>query len=190
MYIEKGFSLVEVLVSSLMIMLGVTGYVTLQSEYVIADRNLNLRYLAMQLAEDKLNDLSYYEQLISQANKRAYKDIESNAGGNIVAGVKSIRLSNNASDVHLFELDWIVSDLFYVDSNFDDIADLWVSKGEQFFPKVEPLVSDLKKVNIKVKWLELGGSPQQIILNSYIAPIPVHNSFKVLFKENSIDAVP
>ncbi len=57
MYKKYGFSLIEVCIASLLIMLVVTGYVTLQSEYVVADANINLRSLAMNRAQEKLTTL-------------------------------------------------------------------------------------------------------------------------------------
>ncbi|MCF2948341.1 prepilin-type N-terminal cleavage/methylation domain-containing protein [Paraglaciecola aquimarina] len=189
MNISKGFSLVEVLVASLIIMLGVTGYVTLQAEYVVADRNINLRNLALQLAVDKLNDLSFYQLLISLNSVPAYNQIISDGGGRISAGTKKIQLSNNA-DSHDFELHWQITDLFYIDSNFDQSADLWVTQGHPLFPKLAPSVSDLKKVDIKVEWLDLNAETQVINVNSYIAPLPAHNSYQTFFRENSVNAKP
>ncbi len=63
MYKKNGFSLIEVVVASLLIMLGVTGYATLQTEYVVADAKIKLRTLALHLAQEKLTDLAYFQQL-------------------------------------------------------------------------------------------------------------------------------
>jgi hypothetical protein len=38
-------------------MFGVTGYVTLQSEYVVADAKINLHTVALHLAQEKFTDL-------------------------------------------------------------------------------------------------------------------------------------
>ena len=65
----NGFTLIEVSVASLIIMLGVTGYVTLQSEYVVADAKINLRGLALQLAQEKLTDLAFFQQLSHKSLK-------------------------------------------------------------------------------------------------------------------------
>lgn len=180
----------EVLVASLIIMVGVTGYVTLQTEYVVADRHLNLRRLAMQLAEEKLNDLSFYEQLIASKSGRTYKGITNNNGGNITAGPRLIPLSNNTGDTHQFEISWQVTDLYYVDSDFDQIADLWVTKGHSLFPKLLPNFSHLKMVVVEVKWLDLDGIVQKIVINSYIPPLPPSNSFHILYRESSANTLP
>ena len=63
MYTENGFSLIEVSIASLLIMFGVTGYVTLQSEYVVADAKINLHTVALHLAQEKFTDLVYFQQL-------------------------------------------------------------------------------------------------------------------------------
>ena len=89
---QHGFSLIEVAVASLLIMLGVTGYVTLQSEYVVADAKINLRAMALLLAEEKLADLAYFQQLNHAEGVISYQNIATNLGGSIPAGEQTRRL--------------------------------------------------------------------------------------------------
>ncbi|WP_158967092.1 prepilin-type N-terminal cleavage/methylation domain-containing protein [Paraglaciecola sp. L3A3] len=187
---NQGFSLVEVLVASLIIMLGVTGYVTLQTEYVVADRNLNLRNIATQLADDKIQDLVYFQQLLPVAGKRVYNNIKSNLGGNIPAGVTSVQLSLEKADVHSFELYWTVADLYYIDSDFDGVADIWVKVGDSLMPSVLPLYADIKMVSVNILWTDIEGQPQKLALSTNIAPIQQSNSFQVMHRESSVNSLP
>ena len=57
----RGFSLIEVLIASLVIMLGVTGVVTLQSAYMRNDAQSGYRHTALQLAQNKVDDLRQFE---------------------------------------------------------------------------------------------------------------------------------
>jgi prepilin-type N-terminal cleavage/methylation domain-containing protein len=190
MQTKHGFTLIEVLVASLVIMLGVTGYTTLQSQYVLADNELNLRYLAMQLAQQKVDDLAYFEHLDPQPSKFAYADIQSNQGGTIVAGPVNIQLSINITNTHLFHINWQVVDLFYVDTDADMQADRWVKFGEPFYPKLIPRVADLKTANIEVSWLNNKGETKNIGLLTHIAPILPSNSFQTKYRTTSVSASP
>lgn len=187
---KKGFTLIEVLVASLIIMLGVTGYVTLQSQYVLADNELNLRYLAMQIAQQKVDDLAYFEHLDPEPGKFAYADIQSNQGGQISAGPVYIQLSINITNTHLFYINWQVVDLFYVDTDGDTQADSWVKFGDPFYPKLIPRVSDLKTASIEVSWLNNKGVAKKIGVLSHIAPILPSNSFQTRYRTTNASANP
>lgn len=186
----QGFSLIEVLVASLLIMLGVTGYVSLQTEYVVADKNLNLHYGAIQLAQQKVEDLLLYQELYISEGKYAYQDISSNAGGSITAGIKTVRMSKNASDTHKYMLTWQVVDWFYVDSDFDQISDAWVSTGHKLFPSKKSNLADAKSVKVQISWDNTEGQAQSISINSYIVSISPSASFHAKYRALSANSVP
>ena len=165
--LSRGFSLVEVLVASLMIMLGVTGFVTLQSEFVRADSQLNLRNVALRLAQEKLDDLS----LLSQQSHAQYRLIDTNQGGAVQSGAMAVVLGNNQQNQHAFNLSWDVTPWYFVDSDNDNVADLWVTAGH-------PLLllsggaqhSAQKEVSVKVDWLDNQGNIQLVRLNGLLTP--------------------
>jgi hypothetical protein len=189
MYKEKGFSLIEVSIASLIIMLGVTGYVTLQSEYVVADTKLNLRSLAVHLAQEKLSDLAYFQQLSHLEGVGSYQDIATNLGGNIPAGERDVILSSELN-MQTFDTQWQVEDLYYVDTNFDGVADSWVKEGEAFFPVDLPRNVNLKNIHIIVTWLDINGDSKQIDMFGSIAPIAQSQSFQTKYRSSSSLAAP
>ncbi|MGS2720298.1 type IV pilus modification PilV family protein [Paraglaciecola aestuariivivens] len=184
-----GFTLIEVLVASMLIMLGVTGYVSLQSEYVLADDKLNLRSRAWQLAEQKLDDLTLFTQLSKDSGELAYASITNNSGGTIPAGEKLVRLSSK-QHTQAYVLKWTVIDLYYVDSNFDGVADSWIQVGDPLFPSSPPLFADLKSVAITVDWLDTQGNSKSISLMGRLAPMAISQSAQVTHLSASTFAQP
>jgi hypothetical protein len=189
MYKKNGFSLIEVLVASLLIMLGVTGYVTLQSEYVVANAKINLRVLALNLAQEKLIDLAYFQQLSDSKGSVSYQDIVTNLGGSIPAGERDIVLSSKLN-VQTYDIQWQVKNVYYVDTNFDDVADSWVKVGEPFFPINLPRYADLKNVQIIVTWIDINGLSKQLEMFGSIAPIAQSQSFQAKYRSSSTLATP
>ncbi|WP_289027955.1 prepilin-type N-terminal cleavage/methylation domain-containing protein [uncultured Paraglaciecola sp.] len=189
MFNQKGFSLVEVLVASLVIVIGVTGYVTLQSQYVVANSNLSLRSIAVRLAADKLSDLQFFEQL--DGSSFSYAIIGDNTGGSIPFGDRDIILSaNNVAQTHSFTISWLVSEYFYIDSDFDGLCDLWVKSGDLGYPDPEPQYSDMKSINVTIEWTDLGGSQKIFLLSGVVIPIAMGNSFQALYRASSSTSVP
>ena len=184
----NGFTLIEVSVASLIIMLGVTGYVTLQSEYVVADAKINLRGLALQLAQEKLTDLAFFQQLNHESGVQSYENIATNLGGSIPAGERDIILSSE-SNLQTYDTQWQVEDMYYVDTGFDGVADSWVKAGEPFFPADLPRNVDLKNVSIVVTWVDVNGESKQLKMFGSIAPIAQSQSFQAKYRTASSKAM-
>jgi hypothetical protein len=174
----------------MIMMLGMTGYITLQSEYVVADTNLNLRNIALQLAQDKLNDLNYFQRLGNANGLPAYTDIMTNQGGSIAAGESQVQLSSNLLNTHIFETNWQVTDLYYVDTDKDKVADSWVKIGDKFFPNVTPQHSDIKSVAVNLIWLDQHRQLKQLTLLGNIVPIAQSPSFQTKYRIKSVFASP
>lgn len=186
---ENGFSLIEVTIASLIIMLGVTGYVTLQSEYVVTDTKFNLRGRALDLAQEKLTDLAFFQHLRHVIGASSYQNIDNNMGGSIPAGERDIVLSS-AANLQTFDTQWEVEDLYFVDTDFDGVADSWAKVGSPFFPVVLPRNADLKNVHIMVTWFDTNGDHKQIDMFGSIAPIGQSQSFQTKYRSSSALAVP
>jgi prepilin-type N-terminal cleavage/methylation domain-containing protein len=174
----KGFTLIEVLVASLIIMLGVTGYVTLQSQYVRSDAKLNLRNVALKIGQEKLDDLRQFTQLRTTAGEIAFNDIADDAGGTIVSGDVDIILSGDPDNIYTFGRHWTVRDQYYVDTNVDGVEDTWVQLGDADFPVVLPTNAAQKVVEVSVSWTDNEGNINSITLDGNIAPISLGNSYQ------------
>ena len=167
MRLSQGFSLVEVLVASLMIMLGVTGYVTLQSEYVQADAQLNLRNVALQLAEEKLDELI----TVSQLSRQSYDDIATNSGGILNSGKVDVVLGNNQQNQRSFNRSWTVNTLYFVDTDNNGTADLWVTAGHPKLPHVLNKLATQKDVKVTLDWQDYQGKHLSLSMNGRLSPI-------------------
>ena len=186
---ENRSSLIEVSIASLMIMLGVTGYTTLQSEYVVAATKLNLRVMALHLAQEKLIDLGYFQQLRYSKDVASYQSIATNLGGDILAGERDIVLSFELR-LQTYDTQWHVENLYYVDTDFDEVADSLVKVGEPFYPVVVPRNASLKNVHITVSWLDISGDNKKLDMFGSIAPVAQSQSFQVKYRLASTLAIP
>jgi Tfp pilus assembly protein PilV len=188
--VAKGFSLVEVLIASLMIMLGVTGYVTLQSEFVMADSRLNLRHLALQIAQEKLDDLASFSQIESLPGVACYNDIANNVGGSIPSGDVTVALGNNQLNTRHFNRTWQVRNKYFVDTDNDTRPDTWVEVGHPKVIPPIPSVAGQKEISINVAWTDYQGNNQSLVLNGTITPIPQSRSLLALSELESVTQRP
>ncbi len=181
-----GFSLVEVLVSTLIIVLGMTGFVSMQTEYVVASKNLSLRYQGAVLLEEKLNELRFFIKKEGDGSEHTYQDIKTNLGGLLVSGEHARRLSAVVTDMHTYTLSWVVNNLYAVDDDFDGIPNLWVTSSHPLFVS-EPL-AHLKRIRLKVEWADTRGEPQQLVVTTYLAPTSLQDSHRVITRHPSSHA--
>ena len=186
----KGFSFVEVLVTSLVIMLSVSGYTSLQTQYMRSDANLHLRHLALQLGQEKLDDLRQFTRLLATPSEQAFNDIADNAGGNLSQGEVEVKLNAEQQNVHKFSRNWLVSDEFYIDSDNDGISDSWVKTDAFNFPDPIPVHATLKTVQVTISWLDRGGESHAIYLTSSIAPVKLGHSYQAKSESNNVKASP
>jgi prepilin-type N-terminal cleavage/methylation domain-containing protein len=172
----KGFTLIEVMVASLIIMLGVSGFVTLQSQYMRANTKLNLRAAALKLSQEKLDDLRDFSTLASSPGQLAYNDIGNNAGGSLASGNVVVILSSDVQSTYTFNRQWQVVNQYYVDTDADGKADSWLNAGAPGMPVPLPMVVSQKVVNVTVSWTDTEGNIQSVSLDGNIAPVPLSAS--------------
>jgi type II secretory pathway pseudopilin PulG len=170
---NHGFSLLEVLVASVIMMLGVTGYVTLQSQYIRLDSSLNIRQHGLYLAQEKLQDLQSFAALNSQQGISAYNDIVTNGGGQIATGNVAVTLSAHPGDEILFSRHWQVTNRYFVDTDNNGIPDSWLDQGSPNLPAILPVIAPQKHVLLTVSWQGNRGEDREVTLSSYISPVSI-----------------
>ena len=109
---SSGFTLIEVLVVSFIMMIAVAGFVTLQSQYMRTDLELNLRLIALQLAQEKVDDLKNFEVLEVTAGEVAFNDIDDNTGGSLGAGNVVVNVKSDNSRNYTFSRSWNVTNQY------------------------------------------------------------------------------
>lgn len=187
---KNGFTFLEVLVATLIVMLGVTGYVTLQSKFIQSDSRMNLRTVALQIAQEKLDDLRVFTQLETETNIVAYNDIDSNTGGSLSAGNVLVSLTSDANSTYTFARSWAVIDQYFVDTNDDGTNDTWLNEGDEGLPENLPSYPAQKNIVVSVSWTDYQGEAQAVSVTGNVAPVNQGNSYTALNESTASTASP
>ncbi|BDX05701.1 type IV pilus modification PilV family protein [Planctobacterium marinum] len=185
-----GFTFLEVLVVTFIVMLGVTGYVTLQTKFLQSDSQLNLRATAMRLALEKLDDLKMFTQLDTEENINAYNDIVSNGGGDLSSGTVEVQVSSDDSNTYSFQRSWDVINQYYIDTDDDGVEDTWYSEGNENLPEDLPVYAPQKAIVVTVSWTDYQGESQSVSVSGSIAPVTQSNSYHAVNQSDSAATEP
>ena len=148
----SGVTLVEVLITLVVISAGLLAYVSMQRGIYREGSLSNGRVAATELALAKLEDLRGFTLLYTAAGSFAYQDIAANAGGSIATG--SVTVGNVA-----FSRAWTVTNYWYTGAN---------SATATTAPTGSPLPS-FKLVTVNVTWTDQTGASQSLALPGIIA---------------------
>ena len=174
----RGFSLIEVMIASLIIMLGVTGFVTLQSAYMRSDADTNLRQVALQLAQEKFDDLRQFEVVETTAGVSAYNDIANNAGGTIASGPVDVTIGSDGKS-YQFVRSWTVADQYFVDTSGDGVEDTWMDAATLgAMGGAIPVTPAQKQVTVTVGWADIDGNNLTVAMDGNFAPVTAGRSFQ------------
>lgn len=174
----RGFTLVEVLIASFIIMISVTGFVTLQSEYIKSDKKLNLRAVALQLADEKVDDLEQFDVLEAEPGAKAFVDIDDDVGGDMAAGNITVNLKQGEQTTHQFTRSWDVTNQYLVDTDADGQPDTWVDEGEPGVPVPAPSIPGRKQVEVTISWQDQSGDNKSVTMDASLAPVLTSRSFR------------
>lgn len=186
---NRGFTLIEVLVAALIVMLGVTGYVTLQSLYMRSDAKANLRAQAQRLAEEKIEDLRGFTQISAQPGQFAFVSIGNNTGGALAPGNVDVQLTEDGRQ-YSFNRTWTVQDQYFVDTDGDGQGDTWMAAGAPGLPAVLPPWPAQKQVQVTVTWTDQQGQVDSLSLGASLAPVTQSASYQVANESANAKASP
>lgn len=175
---QGGVALIEVLVSALVFAFGVVGLINLQSTLFKAATNAQARTVAVQLAEEKLEDLRRF------ADYATFAAIANNTGGTIPATAFGNSISINNTQ---YTRNWIV-DNYYLQANGT------VTTTDNSTPIVQ------KQIVITVAWLSVENLPtflvngvtvnQTVTLRALISSNSSVISSEMLFNEGGSGQTP
>ena len=156
---SSGVSLVEVLVTIVVISAGLLAYVSMQRG-IYREATLSTgRMAATELALSKLEDLRGFTVLYTTTGQKAFQDIAANAGGSIASG-------NVTVDNTTFNRTWAVADYWYA-------AGVYNAAATTTSPAGSPMPS-FKLVTMTVTWTDQNGAAQTLTLPSIIAATDPH----------------
>jgi type IV pilus modification protein PilV len=157
-HLERGFSLLEVLIAVLVIAIGLLSLAQLHGSLLHDSGVSKARTVALYLAQEKIEDLRSLETLRSAAGKQAFADIADDTGGGIAADA-STGDGNTVYSATDYARRWTVVDYCFTGVNATAVS----------CSPASPNIPDLKQVSVTVSWQDRDGNTQSITLNTLIA---------------------
>lgn len=152
---QRGVSLVEVLVTLVVLGVGLISMAKLQPTVMENSALARARAVAVQLAEQKIEDLRSFNKL-----NAAFQGIGNNLGGILPSGPVNLSDSNVS-----YNRTWTVEDwFFHLTTNTANS-----SPAQPTATVVTPAWPDYKIVTVKVAWTDQEGVPQEIQLKTVIS---------------------
>lgn len=160
-----GFSLVELLISSVVLSIGALGLIKLQSSLRMEYEQLQLQQEALYLLRQKQQDLMAAAIRLSDEQQLEYLSITDNTGGRQPAG--ALQEWEQSKHTTEFERYWQVRAKNWLDSDADGVADAWQ-------PGLNPDgYSHIKTTSVTIKWKDAYGQSQSVTQQSTVAPMLV-----------------
>lgn len=172
---QAGFSLLEVLITLIVLGIGLISLAKFQGT-VLQDNDLaKARAIAVQLAEEKIEDLRSYQEIITidpvtlavltscTTGTIRYGCIATNQGGSIGSGIVTV----SAID---YNRTWTVDDYCYASPN----------SGASTTAACKYEYPDYKLVTVTVAWTDQDNIPRNIALKTIISAVDPAKSGRVL----------
>lgn len=151
---QKGIGLLEVLVAAAVFALGVMAVVKLQGEFLKGGSEADARAIAVQLAQQKLDDLRRFGT--SGANSFAFTDIANDAGGTIASDASTSNGVNAIGNTD-YSLGWAVTDYYFSGTPASQT------------PTTTPSGNVAqKRITITVGWTDQAGNAQSVQLSDIL----------------------
>lgn len=169
-YLNRGFTLLEIMIAILIISVGLTALANLQGKLTRYSAVAKQRTLAMNLAEQQIETMqSFYTMADTGADacsgaQVGFDDLETCVGGSTVS----------AGNMQ-FNITWTIAK--YV-QNADGSTEVFSALSGNLRP-------DLKLVTIKVEWADGQGATQDIELHDIVDATSIFNTGRVLARIDS-----
>jgi len=162
---QRGMSLIEVLVTLVVLGVGLISMAKLQPTVMENSGLARARAVAVQLAEQKIEDLRSFNKLSSAGTTAAFQSIGNDTGGFLPSSLVSGTLTAvNLSDSNVsYYRTWTASNWYFPITNNGNPA-IAVQSGV-----VTPAWPDYKIVTVKVAWTDQEGASQEIQLKTIIS---------------------
>jgi type IV pilus assembly protein PilV len=161
---QRGFSLIEVMVTLVVLSIGVLGHISFQ-RIVYRDTGLaGARNVASELAAEKLEDLRGYTTLSTEIGRFAFQDIANNAGGSLSSGTVTVGNTDLTRS-------WTVTNYYYT----TDLA-----APSTTVPTGSPL-PDFKAVTVTIGWQDVTGITQSLTVSTHIAGIDPSTAARIYY---------
>ena len=169
--IEKGFSLIEVMIALLILAVGILGISKLQGTMIKSASDANQRTVAVSLAQQKIDDLKSFVLLTADVDSSSAGDEAWTSAATWPATQQSFAFINDseggiigpadtgspiAIGNYAYTLDWEVVDYYYP----TDLAAAAIVTGT--------IVPEFKQVEVTVGWTDNSGQPQTVVLDTVI----------------------
>lgn len=173
--LNKGFSLIEVLIALVVVGFGILAISQLQGTFIKSTSNANQRSVAVSIAQKKIDDLRSYSKLTSSTawspysvatSEIAFTHIQTGAStpsgeGGAPSGSSYVAAGDIPVGNTTYTLSWTVQDYMHTAALTAPV----VSTPSTGYP-------DMKLVAVRVDWVDEVGEAQQVILNTVIDSYP------------------
>lgn len=158
---QRGFGLIEILITLVVIAFGIMAHLTFQ-RVTFHEAGLAVsRAKAAEAVQEKLEDLISFGCLKTGDCAFAYQDIANDAGGNIDGSSQLILPADTAFTIDntSYTRHWTVTNYWYTATN---------GAPTTITPADAPL-PDLKAITVKITWTDTNGDEQSLNLSTIIA---------------------
>jgi prepilin-type N-terminal cleavage/methylation domain-containing protein len=171
---SSGFSLIEVMIALVVLGVGMLGISKMQAILIQSSANADQRSVAVELAQEKIDDLRSFAHLTVGTStdsipdtwilglapeQLSFEHIATNKGGQLGSvdfsdPTELIRPYNESA--YAYALSWDVVDYYFPDPDASEAA-----KTEDELSGTVPPIPDYKKVTVTVKWRDQGDASKE-----------------------------
>jgi len=170
---QRGFSMIEVMISVVVLGFGLLALAALQTSIIRASSETKSQTVALQLAKDKVEDLRAFQDLTGYQALTSGNDTVNNASGNL-SGVNFTRT-------------WTVTRFAYQPntSSFVSVTPLTGATPAGTAPNTFVSNNEYKRVTVTVNWTDSSGATQSIGIEDAIGAVSPSDGSKVVLNNTS-----